>query len=350
MILGPHVDIERLANGHHRRRETVYAGGFAANHDDGLYGQADRFAAAVEVDIERHGHSVARETWQQQAAAAAAGVAVGHRDSVALRQPPGNEAKHQRVGSGSKTAVHAAHRRGGFGEPHRWIRRRDADVVVAGLVIGLERHAGHEVAGDDDAATGGDVFGTQGIDLPNRGVGANGERPRIRYQRADGVGLFVQQRHFSNHGIQAGDSPGIGGIRQYARRRLGGVHRHVAACQRVGVDPVPNSARSGFGVGAAARRSRHLRFQRFNLGAQRFVQIVRLAIGGQCQQTGSDDGDVARAHQSASRSTRFSNIVMRCASISSVSRQKSGLVRSTCKCLAASSSAVMRPVSRKSAK
>ena len=351
-VLGAHRNRERLPHRHHRRREAVNARHFAADHHDGLDGQAHRLERAVEVDVERQRHAVAGEARQQQPAPAPGGVAVGDGHHVTGSQMPGDDAEHQRVLGAAEAAVHAAHRRGRAGEAHGGVGRRDGDVVVACLVVGLEGDAGHEVAGDHEAAPRFDVLRAHGVGLANRHMAAHLERAGIRNEPADGVRLVVEQRHLANGRVEARGAASVGGIGQGAGRRLGRVHRHVAPGERVGVDPVPQGLRPRHGVGAVARNLRHGRLQRLHPSPQFRRQIV--VFGSERRPVREDAKHQRKAspkppHAATLCSTSDSKASMRLSSRFSVARQKSGSARSTSKCLAAKSSAVIRPVSRSSA-
>ena len=264
---------------------------------------------------------------------------------------PGDDAEHQRVLGAAEAAVHAAHRRGRAGEAHGGVGRRDGDVVVACLVVGLEGDAGHEMAGDDEAAPWFDVLRADRVGLANRHVAAHLERPGVRNKPPDGVRLVVEQRHLANDRVEARDAARVGWIGQGAGRRLGRVHRHVAPGERIGVDPVPQGLRPRHRVGAVARQLRHRRLQRLHPSPQFRAQIV---FGSERRPARENAKRQRKAspkppHAATLCSTRDSKASMRLSSRFSVARQKSGSARSTSKCLAAKSSAVIRPVSRSSA-
>ena len=350
-ILGAHGHRERFSNGHHRRREAMRASHLAANHHDGLDRQAHRFVAAVEIQVQRQGHSVAGEARQEQPAPTAAGIAVGHGDGIAGAQVPRCHAEHQRVRGASEAAVHAAHRRGGLGEAHGGVGRRDGDVVVAGRVVGLVGHAGHEVPGDDESPARLDVPAAHRVGLANGDVRARLERPGVRHQRTDGVRLLVEQDHLADRRAETADAPGIERIGQNARRGLGRVHRHVAPGERIGVDPRMQRSRPLVRIRRNARRPRQVRLQRFDVGAQFRRQVI--IVAGQCrpgaQPKRKPQGSAQARHAAALCSTSASKASMRASREFSVSRQKSGCAKSTSRCLVASSSVVIRPVSRSSA-
>ena len=326
----------------------MHAGHFAAYHHDGLDRQAHGFVAAVEIHVQGQRHPVARKARQQQAPSAAARIAVGHGDGVASGQMAGRDAEHQRVRGPSEAAVHAAHRRRGLGEAHGGIGGGDGDVVVAGRVVGLVGDAGHEVAGHHKAAAGFDVLAAHRVGLANGDAGARLEGAGVRHEGADGVRLLVEQNHLADRRIEAGDAPAVGRIPEDAGCGLGRVPRHVALGKRVGIHPLEERSRPLVGVRRAARRPPPIRLQRLDLGAQFGRQIV---VAGQ-NRPGTKtkrEAQGAQALHAAFCSTSASKASMRVSRDANVSRQKSGCARSTSRCLAASSSVVMRPVSRSSA-
>ena len=345
---------EGFAGRHDGGREAMHAGHGAASDRDRCDGHAHQIAAAVEIHVYRQRQAIGGEGGQAEAPTAAGGVAVGDGDFVASGEVAGDHAELQRRRCAAEAAVHAGDGRLRLGEPHGGIGGSHGDVVVPGWVLGLVGEAAHEVPGYHHAAAGLDVLAAHGVRLADGGVAGDDEGAGARGEGAHGVRLFVQQRQLADRGIQAGDAAGIGGVGEYARHHLRGVHGHIAAAQGVGIHPGAQRLRSGAGVGGAAGRSPHLGLQRLHGGAQVGVQIVRRGgfvlrrgaqRGQQRQAAAGGAGDVHRLASATSSPSRS----MRGAWVARVSRQKSGLARSTSRCLAASCSAVMRPVSRKSA-
>ena len=265
---------------------------------------------------------------------------------------PGDDAEHQRVLGAAEAAVHAAHRRRRAGEAHGGVGRCDGDVVVARRIVGLKGDAGHEVAGDDEAAPRFDVLRADRVRLANRHVAAHLERAGVGNKPPDGVRLLVEQRHFANGRVETRSAASIGRIGQGAGGGLGRVHRHVAPGERIGVDPVPQGPRPRHGVGAVSGNLRYGRLQRLHPCPQFRRQIV---VFGCLRRTARENAKRQRKaspkplHAATLCSTSASKASMRLSSRFSVARQKSGSARSTSRCLAAKSSAVIRPVSRNSA-